>query len=82
MKENVTPLHEQRNAQGLDVHPDHGIRTLYVNSGIIRYPFDCDKFRVPSDFYTCKCPFVIKLNLSGRQLETNVFICFILIKSF
>ena len=82
MKENVTTFHEQRNARGLDVHPEHDIRTLYVNSGIIRYPFDCDKFRVPSDFYTCKCPFVIKLNLSGRQLETNVFICFILIKSF
>ena len=80
MKENVTPLHEQRNARGLDVHPDHGIRTLYVNSSIILNPFNGDKLRVSPDSYVCKCPFVIKLNLSGRQIETDVFICFIFIK--
>ena len=82
MKENVTPLHEQRNAQGLDVHPDNGIRTLYVNSGIIRYPFDCDKFRISLNSYICSCPFVIKLNLPGKQFEAYVSICCILIKDF
>ena len=80
MKENVTAFHEQGNARGLDVHPDHGIRTLYINSGIILNPFNSDKLRVSPDSYVCKCPFIIKFNLPGRQVETDVFICFIFIK--
>ena len=65
MKENVTSLHEQGNARGLDMHPEHGVRTLYVNSGIILNPFDCDKLRVSPEFYACERPVVIKLNLPG-----------------
>ena len=55
---------------------------LIINSGIIRYPFDCDKFRISLNSYICSCPFVIKLNLPGKQFEAYVSICCILIKDF
>ena len=55
---------------------------LIINSGIIRYPFDCDKFRISLNSYICSCPFIIKLNLPGKQFEAYVSICCILIKEF
>lgn len=64
------------------MHSDHSIWTLYINSSIILNPFNSDKLRVSPDSYVCKCPFVIKFNLPGRQVETDVFICFIFIRIF